>query len=561
MEIAALAPEETPIPACPRAPHPPLSPQSTREDHESNARHVMMCAPCLVEAASGTAGAAVRNHAVRRTTSGLSVYTRRLDICVRENRRRLGRAGLVWAGASESRSSRVGGGFPLGAPPSTSTSGAPSGGGTAGRQRLGKQKNRTHPKNQQHRRGLRDKAKPFFEEEHGAGAGAARGRGNGEAAVEANVHQRHAAVTGGGSPQLPRHVRQQQPGEATGARGANTRRFFLASLGGAVLAETAGQLVERSLISESARLRLQQRRAIETRAVASFAETEETVTEEIIVFEETGVRELQRAGAISALAAVGAIGSKVISRIRQPHTIAEAPSFRPLPVAAPTLPTGLPTGADGGAVSACLTGGSCSPEWNSAGGADAIAGCTLAEGVSFVSDAPADAAGVEVVTAATSPWWTRGDFVESVAKTVVFSACYGGFFQPHWFNVLNSYAWSDIIHNAELNLQLRTLGEQLQQGQSMPGAPAAAAGASLAFRHLFEYAGGYTDPSLVAAVSLSLAAPLEAASNVLAPLAVNQLVAIPLLYWPSFFIFSGAVEGKSVGVVLQTLYQRLPALK
>ena len=29
----------------------------------------------------------------------------------------------------------------------------------------------------------------------------------------------------------------------------------------------------------------------------------------------------------------------------------------------------------------------------------------------------------------------------------------------------------------------------------------------------------------------------------------------------SFFIFSGAVEGKSVGVVLQTLYQRLPALK
>jgi hypothetical protein len=46
----------------------------------------------------------------------------------------------------------------------------------------------------------------------------------------------------------------------------------------------------------------------------------------------------------------------------------------------------------------------------------------------------------------------------------------------------------------------------------------------------------------------------------LAPLAVNQLMAIPLLYWPSFFLFTGVVEGQPLTTVLQTLHRRLPAL-
>ena len=43
-----------------------------------------------------------------------------------------------------------------------------------------------------------------------------------------------------------------------------------------------------------------------------------------------------------------------------------------------------------------------------------------------------------------APWMRRADW-DDVAKTIVFSTCYGGLFQPHWFNVLNSYDWSTAI--------------------------------------------------------------------------------------------------------------------
>ena len=96
-------------------------------------------------------------------------------------------------------------------------------------------------------------------------------------------------------------------------------------------------------------------------------------------------------------------------------------------------------------------------------------------------------------------------------------------------------------------------------GQAMAGVGAAPDTANQ-LRLFLESAGGYGDPSMVAAVSMSLAAPLEAAGQSFAPLAVNQLMAIPLVYWPSFFLFTGAVEGQSLSVILETLWQRLPGL-
>ena len=69
-------------------------------------------------------------------------------------------------------------------------------------------------------------------------------------------------------------------------------------------------------------------------------------------------------------------------------------------------------------------------------------------------------------------------------------------------------------------------------------------------------AGGFADPSLVSSVSLSL----DAAGQTLAPLLVNQLVAIPALYWPSFFLFAALAEGRSAQTALQTLHRKLPGL-
>lgn len=374
----------------------------------------------------------------------------------------------------------------------------------------------------------------------------------------------------GGDP-VQRQEYQQPDADFSRRQSASRRRLFLTALGGAVLAETAGQLAERTLISESSRLRLQQKRRVLQESVESFADTKETaITAEMV--EESVKRELTRAGAISALALLGAVGSKVISKQKKRRELAasEEPKAPPggvpsaestsssasLTAAATTAVADAMAGnvADDEDIPPCLTGASCSPDWSS-----------VDEENDVVVNAAAAAADAVSPAATTSPPLKLGqdslklgqDF-DDVAKTVVFSACYGGLFQPHWFNVLNSYGWSDIILPSELELQLRTLGENLHRGQTLQGVPAE--GASFAVSQFLEVAGGYGDPSLVAAVSLSLAAPLEAAGSFLAPLAVNQLMAIPLLYWPSFFLFTGAVEGQPLTTILQTLHRRLPQL-
>ena len=97
-----------------------------------------------------------------------------------------------------------------------------------------------------------------------------------------------------------------------------------------------------------------------------------------------------------------------------------------------------------------------------------------------------------------------------IAKTVLFSACYTGLWQPHWFNVLNSYDWTGLFTPGVAPMPLSTTFDAL--GQSV------------------------------------------------GPLLVNQLVVIPLAYWPSYFLFTGAAERTSVAASLQTLHARLPEL-
>lgn len=375
-----------------------------------------------------------------------------------------------------------------------------------------------------------------------------------------------ALIDVGGDP-VQRREYQQPDADSNRRQSTSRRRLLMTALGGAVLAETAGQFAERTLISESARLRLQQKRRVLQESVESFADTEETaITAEKI--EESVRNELARAGAISALALFGAVGSKVMSKRKQIRELAASESEEPkAPPRGVPCAESTPSSASSSATAAtadavvgnfaddednlpCLTGASCSPDWSSVDEDDEI---------NVVVDAASAAAADAVSPAATaSPLFKSGQDFDDVAKTVVFSACYGGFFQPHWFNVLNSYDWSNIILPSELDLQLRTLGENLQRGQTLQGVPAE--GASFAMSQFLGAAGGYGDPSLVAAVSLSLAAPLEAAGSFLAPLAVNQLMAIPLLYWPSFFLFTGLVEGQPLTTILQTLHRRLPQL-
>ena len=370
-----------------------------------------------------------------------------------------------------------------------------------------------------------------------------------------------------------------------------------------MLSETAGQLAESTLISESSRLRLEQKRRVLQESVESFAETEEAVPA-AVVLEENVKKELNRAGAISALALVGSVGSKVISNQKMTQQqVVKNTSISALPEAPPPAPRGMglhtaessssavtSAGAAGDSASAsaatdececffgfgssfddddddlaaCLAGGTCAPDWDvvdedtfyrepavdSGGVGTAPASGAITENTAAFSSSSSEAA-----TAAAAPLLKRDDWYD-VIKTVVFSACYGGFFQPHWFNVLNSYDWSAIVLPPKLEFQLQMIVENLQRGQTMPGV--SRDDASFALSRFLEVAGGYGDPSLVADVSLSLVAPLEAAGSFLAPLAVNQLITIPLLYWPSFFLFTGAVEGQSLSTVLPTLHRRLP---
>jgi hypothetical protein len=86
--------------------------------------------------------------------------------------------------------------------------------------------------------------------------------------------------------------------------------------------------------------------------------------------------------------------------------------------------------------------------------------------------------------------------------TVGFSACYAGLFQPHWFAVLNSCDWQHILPG---------LPQALQHGEAF-----------------------------------------------LAPLLINQLLVIPTLYWPSFFVFNGVVQQQTASEVALELMSRLP---
>ena len=334
--------------------------------------------------------------------------------------------------------------------------------------------------------------------------------------------------------------RDEQPSRPSTPPRADGRRLFMAALASAVVAETAGQVVERTMISESARLRLEQKRRVIRGSIQSAG----------LEFEDRPRggdaigKEVKRASAIAALAALGAVGSRVIMQAKRGAVVAAD--------AVEAARSGSFDSIDEG--DACLTGGTCAPNWSvDEDDEDEDAARTTA---STPESSPAGALDLSFFRPLEG--WTSED-VKNVAKTVIFSACYGGLFQPHWFNVLNSYDWSAIILPRQLELQLAQLQQQLMLGQAMAGVSAAPETANQ-LRLFLESAGGYGDPSMVAAVSLSLAAPLEAAGQSLAPLAVNQLMAIPLLYWPSFFLFTGAVEGQSLSVILETLWQRLPGL-
>ena len=159
-----------------------------------------------------------------------------------------------------------------------------------------------------------------------------------------------------------------------------------------------------------------------------------------------------------------------------------------------------------------------------------------------------------------APWLRRADW-DDVAKTIVFSTCYGGLFQPHWFNVLNSYDWSTAIIPEQVDIQMRAMIEAVSRGQYLPGLdpylmPKVV---DAARSSAFSAAGAFANPSFTS-FELSFLPGVEKFSELICPLGVNQLIAIPLLYWPSFFFFTGIVEGQSLTTVMTTLHQRLPGL-
>ena len=95
------------------------------------------------------------------------------------------------------------------------------------------------------------------------------------------------------------------------------------------------------------------------------------------------------------------------------------------------------------------------------------------------------------------PAWDR------IAVQVGFAACYTGLFQPHVFHILNSYPWTE----------------------AMPG---------------------------------NAGSPISQAQGVVLPLLLNQLLVIPTLYWPSFFLFKGLIREISVDSVAADLAGELP---
>ena len=229
----------------------------------------------------------------------------------------------------------------------------------------------------------------------------------------------------------------------------------MATVAGALVAETAGQVAERTMVSETARLRLEQRRREIAKGLAKFGFV--VVDDRPRQIVSGAEAELSRAGTISGLALVGAIGSRAIAKAK---SVAAAARRKREETAMKTRH-------------------------------------------SATTDANVDENVDEK--------YEKSVVAYDVAKTVLFSACYTGLWQPHWFNVLNSYDWTRFI----------PLG---------------------------------TNPPMY------LSATTEALAQSVAPLLVNQLVVIPLAYWPAYFLFLGAAERTDVATSLRTLHTRLPEL-
>ena len=247
------------------------------------------------------------------------------------------------------------------------------------------------------------------------------------------------------SPLGPYSVWPRVPDAANPA--TSPRRLFLATVAGALVAETAGQVAERTMVSETARLRLEQRRREIAKGLAKFGFV--VVDDRPRQIVSGAEAELSRAGTISGLALVGAVGSRGIAKAKT--RLAARRKRR--------------------------------------------------EG--RIADDEKNAEDEKNSDAAVA---------YDVAKTVIFSACYTGLWQPHWFNVLNSYDWTRFM----------TFG---------------------------------TNPG-----TMPLSATAEALGQSVAPLLVNQLVVIPLAYWPAYFLFLGAAERTDVATSLRTLHARLPEL-
>jgi hypothetical protein len=261
------------------------------------------------------------------------------------------------------------------------------------------------------------------------------------------------------SPLGPYSVWPRVPDAANPA--TSPRRLFLATVAGALVAETAGQVAERTMVSETARLRLEQRRREIAKGLAKFGFV--VVDDRPRQIVSGAEAELSRAGTISGLALVGAMGSRGIAKAK---TVAAAARRKREETAMKTRHSAT-TGA--GRVEKNADG----DEKNEKSDDAAVA--------------------------------------YDVAKTVLFSACYTGLWQPHWFNVLNSYDWTRFM---------------------TPG----------------------TNPPM------PLSATAEALGQSVAPLLANQLVVIPLVYWPAYFLFLGVSERTDVATSLQTLHARLPEL-
>lgn len=352
------------------------------------------------------------------------------------------------------------------------------------------------------------------------------------------------------------------------------RRLFLAAVAGGIVAETAGQLAESTLMSERERLQLDQKRQKIKAALVAAGFTDEDVLKETAEHApDTLQAEIKRAGVIATLAGVGSVGSRLITEWKRRRAVRDAADrcARLVQNENAKLANG-PNVVNGPAASYAAAAASCaleSPELEAMRLRDTAA-CevtgTCAPDWDYVEDAPeVDEAAMSdeerfELSPMSAPWMRRADW-DDVAKTIVFSTCYGGLFQPHWFNVLNSYDWSTAIIPEQVDIQMRAMIEAVSRGQYLPGLdpylmPKVV---DAARSSAFSSAGAFADPSFTS-FELSFLPGVEKFSELICPLGVNQLIAIPLLYWPSFFIFTGIVEGQSLTTVMTTLHQRLPGL-